>query len=359
MALWAAGCMTVKEDLVVSEDEGTRLWPAPPERPRFAWEIDLRSAADLVVDDEKSRMERLLTGATVTREPVFDKPTSVAAQGGRIYVTDSVQRRIVVFDVPRRRVFAMGLRSPGTVQKPSSVAIDKRGMVYVADTSLRKVLVYDGLGLFQRTIGSPALLERPTGVAVDAAGERIYVIDRGDVEGDRHRVLVFDAKGRLSSEIGRRGTAPGEFNIPVQGTVSPDGTLWVLDAGNFRVQGFDRDGRYLRSFGKPGNELGNFARPRGIASDAEGRLYVSDASFGNVQIFTPEGQLLIALGRASRRDRPGNYGLVLGVGVDETGRIYVVDQLFNKIDVLRPVDDAEAQRLLAQDELSRSKKRAP
>ena len=69
--------------------------------------------------------------------------------------------------------------------------------------------------------------------------------------------------------------------------VAADGTLYVLDSGNFRVQAFDREGTFLRAFGKAGVNTGNFARPRGIAVDDEGRIYVSDASFNNFQIFQP------------------------------------------------------------------------
>lgn len=353
VASLVAGCAAPPEAEKTDAIEGQKLWPMPPERPRFAWETDLRTAADLFVDDERSRTVRMLAGQSVPRDPAFEKPAAVAAASGRIYVADTVRRRIVVFDVPRRKVFVMGLRAPGTLQKPSAVAVDGRGRVYVADTTLRKVLVYDALGLYLRSIGSPELFDRPTGVAVEASGERVYVVDRGEADNDRHRVLAFDVRGELLKEIGTRGRAEGEFNIPVQATVTSDNTLWVLDAGNFRVQGFDRDGRYLRSFGRVGNGLGQFARPRGIASDSEGRLYVTDAAFGNVQIFNPDGELLLAIGRSARSDHPGYYGLAHGVAVDETGRIYVVDQLFNKVEVLRPVGEGEAQQLIAAAERER------
>jgi DNA-binding beta-propeller fold protein YncE len=340
-----AGCSS--QPKLPGDDEGERLWPRPPELPRFAWEIDLRSAADVFEDSDDARLRRQLTGERLPTDQVVAKPIAVAAREGRIYVADSAQRRVVVFDVPRRRVFALGLRPPGTLAKPAALAIDQRRLVYVADSSLRKVLVYDALGLYQRTIGDPQVLLRPTGVAVAAAGERIYVVDRADNDSDRHRVLAYDADGRLLAEIGRRGREPGEFNIPVQAAVAPDGTLWVLDAGNFRVQAFDAEGRFVRAFGQAGNALGQFSRPRGLACDAEGNVYVSDAGFGNVQVFDSQGRLLIALGRAGRLDRPGRYGLVHGVGVDETGRVYVVDQLFNKVEVLRRLGEAEARAMLA------------
>lgn len=341
-----AGCAAPPHDKPADEDPGDRFWPKPPELPRFAFEIDLRSAADIFEDSDTDRTRRRLTGERLPTERVFEKPAAVAAREGRIYVADTVQRRVVVFDVPRRRVFVMGLRAPGTLAKPTALAIDGGRLVYVADSTLRKVFVYDSLGLYQRTVGDPTTLLRPTGVAVNRAGDRVYVVDRADNDSEQHRVLAFAGDGRLIAEIGTRGSAPGQFNIPVQAAVAPDGTLWVLDAGNFRAQAFDADGRFLRAFGEVGSGFGQFSRPRGIACDGDGNVYVSDAGFGNVQVFDPQGRLLIALGRAARLDKPGRFGLVQGVGVDETGRVYIVDQLFNKVEVLRRLGEAEARALL-------------
>jgi len=340
-----AACTVAPPQIAAGDEDDRTIWPAPPDLPRFAHEATLRSAADIFVDSEDARLERLMTGRRIAAEAAFDKPTAVAARGGRIYVTDTVKRYVVVFDVPRRKVFQFGIRAPGRLAKPVAIALDAKQNVYVADATLRRVYVYDTLGLFQRTIGDPADLERPTGVAVSPGGDRIYVIDRSTNESDRHRVLAYAADGRRLSEIGTRGAGPGQFNVPVQGAVAPDGTLYVLDAGNFRVQAFDRDGLFLRAFGTVGDAPGQFARPRGIAVGADGIVYVSDGAFGNVQAFDPAGTLLIALGASGKTDRPGRYALPIGVGVDETGRIYVVDQYFNKVEVIRRLTEAEGETL--------------
>lgn len=341
LASCADGPVAPKEDL------GDRLWPLPPDLPRFAYETSLRSIADVTIDTDEDRLRRRLTGTVRPEQRLLEKPAAVAARGGRIYVTDSVRRSIVVFDVPRRRVFQFGLRAPGTLSKPTGIALDATGRVYIADATLRKVLVYDQLGLFQQMIGDPAQLQRPTGVAVNADGSRVYVIDRADNESDRHRVVAYAGDGKLVREIGQRGRRDGEFNIPVQGAVSPDGRLHVLDAGNFRVQSFDAEGQFLSSFGGVGTALGQLARPRGLACDSESRLYVTDTAFGNVQVFTPRGELLLSMGRGDKTDRPGRYGLLTGVAIDETGRVYLVDQLFGKVEVIRRLTEAEGRKLQA------------
>lgn len=341
-----ASCSTAPPS--AGKDESERLWPMPPELPRFAYETTLRSLADVQDVTEQSRLRHLLSGTRPSESNVLEKPSTVAARDGRVFVADSVRRSIVVFDAPRRKVFMFGLRAPATLAKPTGIALDRRGLVYVADATLRRVFVYDALGLHQRTIGAPAQLQRPTGVAASPDGSRIYVIDRGDNDSDLHRVVMYRGDGTLVKEIGRRGKRDGEFNVPVQAVVSPDGNLHVLDAGNFRVQTFDADGNYLRSFGQVGTGFGQFARPRALACDDEGRLYVTDASFGNVQIFTDRGELLLAIGRGGPLDVPGRYGIIGGVAVDNTGRIYVVDQMFAKVEVIRRVSEQEGRALQAK-----------
>lgn len=331
-----------------TDDEGDRLWPMPPDLPRFAYETSLRSLADLQEVSEESRMRHLLSGTKPNETRVLEKPSMLAARDGRIYVADSVRRCIVVFDAPRRKVFQFGLRAPATLAKPTAISLDRNSRAYVADATLRRVFVYDTLGLHLLTVGSPAEMQRPTGVAASPDGSRIYVIDRADNDSEQHRVLVYGKDGKLQKEIGRRGSRDGEFNVPVQAVVTPDGNLHVLDAGNFRVQTFDAEGNFLRSFGKVGTALGQFARPRALACDDEGRLYVTDGAFGNVQIFTDRGELLLAIGQGGRRDLPGRYGVISGVAVDNTGRIYVVDQLFAKIEVIRRLTEQEGRALQAK-----------
>jgi len=344
LAMLLAACSTVEEK---KPFDGPLSWPQPPDRPRFAYETVLRSQADiaLVTDDQKLR-EKLTGMQAVSDKPVMDKPSSIVARNGKLYVADTGSNTIVVFDVPRRKIFRFGIREPGTLAKPAGLAMDWQMNIYVADSKLQKVFVYDGFGFFLYAIGSPDDLDRPTGVAVSRDGERIYVIDRSYNESDQHRVVVYDKLGKKLQVIGSRGNGDGQLNVPLQGAVAPDGTLYVLDSGNFRVQAFDREGKFLRSFGKLGKEFGNFARPRGIAVDDDGNIYVTDASFNNFQIFNPEGQLLLTIGEGSLESNPGRYGMLSGIAVDETGRIYVVDQLYDKVEAIRPLTESEGQQML-------------
>jgi DNA-binding beta-propeller fold protein YncE len=322
---------------------GPVVWPAPPEQPRYAYEATLRNAASLQGDAGTGSLQRLLSGEDPSRAS-FGKPLAVAAGRGYVYVSDTEGRRIFVFDLPRRRTFSFGLRREGELKKPAGIALDAQGAVHVVDATARRVVVFDALGLYQRQIDGSAQWVRPSAVAVNASGDRLYVVDTGGVESPQHRVWVYDGDGRPLGRIGQRGSGPGEFNLPTDAAVGPDGTLWVLDAGNFRVQAFDREGRFLRQFGSVGNGIGQFARPRGLAVDRSGLVCVADAAFCNLQVFQPDGRLLLAIGSradaGAERDLPGRYLLPAKLAADETGRLYVVDQFLHKVEVLRKLDDA-------------------
>lgn len=310
-------------------------WPAPPDEPRFKYEWRLKTVRDLEPVKREVSLRESLTGSSgdiVT----FARPGDIASRGGMTYVTDGQAKSVVVFDAPRRKVFQFGKRPPHTLQKPISIALDANNLVYVLDKTLKKVLVFDSLGLYQRELGDSAKLVNPSGVAVNREGTRIYVADRGSIDADDHRVYAYDEKGNPVFEIGPRGGAPGQLNIPLDVAVDGEGQIYVVDSGNFRIQIFTPDGKFKSAFGQVGNTIGQFSRPRAVAVSPDGNILVTDGVFNNIQVFSPAGEFLMPIGQYEiNQDGPGRYGLIAGIAVDETKRIYVVDQLFNKVEVFR------------------------
>lgn len=332
-----AGCSSQQ----IKQSEEKIYWPKPPELPRFVYEISLRTVDDIKVLSTKDKIKAALTGLTAEKKQAFAKPYDVAARGGKIVVTDTVMRLALMLDVPHGKLYPFGRRGDGVLKKPMGVAMDNRNWIYIADVSDNVVKVYDPLGLFIRQLGEKGEFSRPVDVAVSPSGDRVYVVDSGGISSDKHQVTIFDGEGNWLKTFGKRGSGEGEFNLPISAAVGPDGTLYVLDAGNFRVQSFDRDGVFLSAWGKVGRGLGEFARPRGIAVDSDGNVYITDAAFRNFQIFTPSGQLLMPLGGPGLEDKPGQFVLPAGIAIDETNRIYVVDQLLNKIEVIRRLRNQE------------------
>ncbi len=310
-------------------------YPPPPEQPRYFYDRTFMGSRDVVEVTSAERFRRFATGESI-RGQGFGKPFGVLAIEGRIYVGDTVTRRISVLDFPRKRFFEFGDQGLGRLVKPLGMAADQSGRIYVCDGTSKRVLIYDSEGQYLTAIGGLELLERPSGVAVNADGSRIYVVDTGGVESRDHRVRVFDGGGNFLFDIGKRGEESGEFNLPLMAAVGPQGRLYVIDAGNFRVQVFSPEGTFLFDFGGPGRNPGSFSHPKGISVDSDGKIFVTDSGFANLQIFDSEGRILMFIGDRSERGGPGKFLLPAGVWVDVDGRVYMVDQFFNKIDVFRP-----------------------
>lgn len=333
------------------------VFPPPPDEARFIYERTLYSSADVVKEDKNAALKRLLVGETRVGEGL-GKPYGVAVFHGRVYVSDTGAHSVAVFDIPGQRFFRIGDDDEvGKLLTPFGLDVDAKGNLYVVDNSARLVQVYDRDGKFQRTLaGDGKWFTRPSGIAVEADGSRIYVVDTGGVSSDAHRVRVFDARtGQHLLDFGKRGSQPGEFNLPRDVSIGKDGLLYVVDGGNFRVQAFRPDGTFVRVFGGIGRQGGQFSRPKEAATDADGNVYIVDTAFGNFQIFTPDGKLLLSVGSRSERDGMAKYMLPSGIAIDGDGRVYVVDQYFRKVDVYRPAQLAASAGFAVKNELPEKK----
>ncbi len=312
------------------------IWPSPPTEPRFTFEQMIRGSVDVVKLTSAERFKLFATGAGVFGK-ALDKPYGVVARDGVLYVGDTVARLVHVFDLNKRTYRTIGESGAGALRKPLGIAMDDAKNLYVCDASLKRVMIYNAKGKFVRSINGKTLFSRPTGLAVSKDGSRIFVVDTGGVGSIKHHVLVFDRNGRHLYDIGKRGSKPGEFNLPLNAAIGPDGTLYVVDGGNFRIEAFTQKGKFLFSFGAIGTRTGQFARPKSVAVDKHNNLYVSDAAFGNVQIFNHDGGLLMWIGTRGATNHPGRFMLPSGLAVDDSdGRIYVTDQFFRKVEVYRP-----------------------
>ncbi|HJV81292.1 6-bladed beta-propeller [Noviherbaspirillum sp.] len=317
------------------------VFPAPPDQPRFYYERSIYTSADVVKQDQNAELRRMLTGESRVGEGMA-KPYGVAVYQGRVFVSDTAVQAVMVFDIPGQKFFKIGEEEPGRLMMPIGLDVDGKGNLYVVDATAKQVVVYDKDGKFLRTVGNAKFFSRPSGIAVDSEGARVYVVDTGSVTNEEHRVRVFDAQdGKHLLDIGKRGNAKGEFNLPRDVVIGQDGLIYVVDGGNFRVQAFRTDGTFVRAFGEVGRRSGQFSRPKEAAVDPEGNIYVVDTAFGNFQIFNPEGQLLLPVGSRSEKDGMAKYMLPAGIAIDGDGRVYVADQFFRKVDVYRPATLAE------------------
>ena len=125
---------------------------------------------------------------------------------------------------------------PGTFSLPECVAVDNEGNVYVTDTFNNRIEIFDAEGQFISMFGKngdgPADLERPKGIAIDSDGH-IWVVDAA-----QNRVKVFSKEGRLLIYIGGQGYFPGQFMGPWGIAIDKSNRVLTSETFPGRVQVF-------------------------------------------------------------------------------------------------------------------------
>lgn len=311
------------------------FFPGPPEVPRYVYVGQL--TGDDNYDDPshatRSRIRGVLewVAGLVAGEgspPGLLRPQAGASDAsGRVYVSDASRQAVVVF-APTGGIEVWEQASGLTrFVMPIGIAAAPDRRVYVADAELGFVVVLADDGKPAGVIGK-GMLKRPTGVAYDAAGSRLFVADT-----QAHDIKVFAPDGRLLATLGGRGEGEGEFNYPTH-LAFARGELYVTDTMNSRVQVVAADtGRHRLTVGARGLYVGNLVRPKGVSVDAEGNIYVVESYHDHLLVYDRQGRFLLAIGGLGQEI--GQFYLPSGVWADARNRVFVADMFNGRVVVLQ------------------------
>ena len=326
-AVSVGGCQALMTSPQTKESAVVRplLWPPSPRQARIRFVRTVSRPEDMGIE---ASFWQKLWGAIVGREEQwFIRPTGIATNGRTMLVTDAGGQALWILDPQAKQLHKLQSAGGRRLVSPVAVALGAEQRIYLVDSYLREIFIYDGKQNPVGVISAPNL-QRPAGLAYDSGRNRLYVADSA-----AHRIWIFTGDGRPMGEIGRRGNGDGEFNFPTHVAVDRHGNLYVTDALNFRLQMFDSEGRFTGKFGRHGDSSGTFASPKGVAIDSEDHIYIVDALFDAVQIFDRAGQYLLTFGE--RGLGPGQFWLPNGIFIDNDDRIYVADSYNQRIQIFQ------------------------
>jgi DNA-binding beta-propeller fold protein YncE len=177
---------------------------------------------------------------------VLVRPAGVAIdrENRFVYVADTGNDVVDVFDADNYNLLRQigkpskkhDQTAPGTFSLPEGVAVDGDGNVFVTDTFNDRIEMFDADAQFISAFGKngdgPADFERPKGIAIDCDGH-IWVVDA-----TQNRVKVFDNQGRLLIYFGGAGYYPGQFMGPWGIAIGPSNQVVVSETFPGRVQVF-------------------------------------------------------------------------------------------------------------------------
>ncbi len=250
----------------------------------------------------------------------FSGPSGVFVNDEHIYVCDTDNNRIVMFDTegnyikiiekPQSTIF-----EEGSIYKPIAVAVDDFGRLFViSSTTYEGVIVMDENSVFSGFIGAQkdtvnvwqAIMRRfqteeqreqsaevtskelnnieidrdgflyVTTSSIDA-GMQQSAIDSKSKESDYAPVKKLNSSGEdimkrngfypPSGEVSVSNTATAEIqgaSVIVDAAVGPEGTWSIIDQKRSKVFTYDDNGNLLFAFGDLGDQVGNVAQVSGI-----------------------------------------------------------------------------------------------
>jgi hypothetical protein len=316
----------------------------------------------------------------------FDSPASLAMDsGGNIFVADffsGIIRKMTpmatnwvvktIAGTPYSFGSADGTNSDAGFNKPSGVAVDAQGNLYVADNfnhTIRRIAP-SGTNWVVKTIAglagtdgiadgtnSNARFYYPRGVAVDAGGN-LFVADTAN---DTIRKITPVGTNWVVTTIAglarTNGVADGtnsnaRFFQPAGIAVDTNGDVFVSDYSNNTIRRLKRSGTnwvvstlagladYNSGSSDGTNRNAGFAQPLGLAVGADSNLYVADFNNDLLRKLTPAGANWVVTTLGGQAGITGStngtgtnalFNLPAGIAVDNAGNVYVADTQNNTI----------------------------
>jgi len=334
-------------------DTSKLVWPNPPNIARVRW---LNYYAGMKIDytppkttkKKQSWMDRVAGTKQVDNTDKLKTfpfqllgPYGIAIDSkGLVYVADQKVGAVFIFNTETRDATLIRNGYEAHFAWINGLAIDDSDRLFVSDGKLHRVLVFSPKHEVEGQIAEG--LVDPVGLAVDNENRFLYVVDE-----QQDQVMVYDADTlKLLRRIGTGGkkhtlTTPGDFGGASNVALDKDGNVYVTDTMNNRVEIFDADGKFISQFGKPGDGPGYFARPKGIAVDGDGHIWVADEYQDRVQVFNREGQLLTYIGD-THSILPGEFKALVGIAIDKQNRVFTTEQYPGRMQMFRYITDAEA-----------------
>ncbi len=325
---------------------GAKLEPQKTEQKKKKGWMDRMAGVEV---EQRKGMRRL--------PPQLLRPLGVAVDSkGLLYVADQKVGGIFIFNTETRDTQFIRNGREAKFSLVNCLAIDDNDRLFVSDGELRHVLVFDAQHKVVDELHEG--MQDPVGLALDKENRFLYVVDMG-----LDQVLVYDADSfKLLRKIGTTGhnhelTTPGDFGSPHSAAVDKEGNLYVTDMLNNRVEVFDADGNFIRTFGKLGDGPGDFARPKGIAVDSDGDIWVVDQMLDRVSIFDNQGGLIIGFG--GHGNLPAQFDGPAGIAIDQQNRVFITQQLpSGAVQAFRYITQAEAQAEFERRQAERERKAA-
>ncbi|WP_374029183.1 6-bladed beta-propeller [Bdellovibrio bacteriovorus] len=322
----------------------------------------------------------LAFGPPGSADQQLNAPISATLHNNLIYVLDADSYK--VFDRNGTFLSKVGTSgfANGQFNSPMDIAIDKNGLIYIADCGNDRVQVFNSNGTHNRNIGlgfgsGNGQMNCPYGIDVDD-DLNVYV-----VEYDNDRVQKFDSSGNFVMKFGVSGIGVGQFQqaarvrvdslgniwvaeisrqelikfssagtyiatykgdagghdpigVPFDFFFGPDDSIYIADGNNKRIEVWDKNGVNQKTYRNYTSAEGALSLPTGLWIDSADNFFVAQSGAGTSPQgsykFDSRGNYLVTYGSKGTGVGQLEYGF--DSATDSEGHIYITDNLANNIE---------------------------
>ena len=147
----------------------------------------------------------------------------------------------------------------------------------------------------------------------------LYVVD-----GDNHRVQVFQQDDRFAFSFGNRGNNPGQFQCPVRIAIDLNNNVLVTDRNANSIHLFTHDGQFIQTR--------NSYKPIAITISPTGYLITSHDGDNKMRVWSPAYQLINQFGKKGPKQE--EFYSIAGMAMDSSGTIYVAEYDNKRLQVI-------------------------
>ena len=245
-----------------------------------------------------------------SKEGQFDFPYGVAVhyQTSNILVGDTRNNRVQVFDEDGKYLYQFGHGDgAGKMKSPHYIAISQN-KVFVSQSGVNWLLVYDLNGAFLKQIGTPGSGEgqfnEPHGITINESNGDIFVCDFIN-----NRIQIFSKNLLFKSQFGHKILKyPCDIKLTTE-------CIYVLCSSNPFLYSFNYHRTQVQN--SVSNSISkHLTKSYSFIIDGAGNFIIADYLENGVVLFNQEGDLLHKITHSIQ----GPFG----VSVDARGRIIIV-----------------------------------
>ena len=244
---------------------------------------------------------------------------------------------------------------------PSSIAVDAAGNIFIADSANNRIREVDasthlistvagtGFAGFSGDGGTPtlAMLNAPTGIAVDSAGN-LFIVDRGnsrirEVSAATHTISTVAGTTIVGYNGDGIAATSAQLNLPFSIAVDAAGNLFIADEGNGRIREVIAGTQQISTvagngtFGYNGDGISavtaQLNAPYGITVDSAGNLFIADTNNNRIREVNAGTKLISTVAGTATKGFNGDgasatssqLSVPYAVAVDAAGDLFIAD----------------------------------